>query len=183
MRRSSLLEPEKNWPQSLTPYMSIQPRSQEGIPAKGRRRRMNRIAVHLQRDSCGTFPRRQKYGQQRRPGMSKINRREFLDGSAKATLAIGFPMKNLLAAVPQSDAGQTPPANTAPAVLPGTAPLTMEGDLATQMVDGIHRFLLKRTARRRKSGRDFGIGIRARREPMISRSQAIGSVSGKSLGR
>ncbi len=78
--------------------------------------------------------------------MSKINRREFLDGSAKATLAIGLPMKNLLAAVPQSNAGQTPPANTAPAVLPGTAPLTMEGDLATQMVDGIHRFLLKRTA-------------------------------------
>ena len=78
--------------------------------------------------------------------MSKINRREFLDGSAKATLAIGLPMKNLLAAVPQSDAGQAPPANTAPAVLPGTAPLTMEGDLATQMVDGIRQFLLKRTA-------------------------------------
>ena len=78
--------------------------------------------------------------------MSKINRREFLDGSAKATLAIGFPMKNLLAAVPQSDAGQAPPANTAPAVLLGTAPLTMEGDLATQMVDGIRQFLLKRTA-------------------------------------
>ena len=51
--------------------------------------------------------------------MSKINRREFLDGSAKATLAIGLPMKNLLAAVPQSSAGQAPPANTAPAVLPG----------------------------------------------------------------
>ncbi len=30
-------------------------------------------------------------------------------------------------------------------VLPGTAPLTIEGDLAVQMVDGIHRYLLHKT--------------------------------------
>ena len=32
-----------------------------------------------------------------------------------------------------------------PATLPGTKPLTVEGDLAAKMVDGIDRFLLKKT--------------------------------------
>ena len=30
--------------------------------------------------------------------------------------------------------------------LPGTQPLTMQGDIASQMVDGIDRFLLRETA-------------------------------------
>lgn len=34
----------------------------------------------------------------------------------------------------------------APSVLPGTSPLTAEGDLASQMIDGIHRFLDKYAA-------------------------------------
>lgn len=37
---------------------------------------------------------------------------------------------------------------TAESVLAGTAPLTAEGDLATQMVDGIHRYLLHETETR-----------------------------------
>src|SRR4051812_120518 len=41
-----------------------------------------------------------------------------------------------------------------PQPLPNTAPLTLEGDLASQMIDGIDRFLLDQTdkaARRRKT--------------------------------
>lgn len=85
--------------------------------------------------------------------MKKINRREFLNESATATLALGVPAqltKNLSGALEKSSrrlkAADTVSAQTAEAVLAGTAPLTLEGDLATQMVDGIHRFLLNRTA-------------------------------------
>jgi dienelactone hydrolase len=90
--------------------------------------------------------------------MNKINRREFLNGSAKATLGLGIPIqltKNLLGGAERSShevqAGDTLSAETAGGVLPGTALLTMEGDLATQMVDGIHRHLLNRTAEAAKA--------------------------------
>jgi len=85
--------------------------------------------------------------------VSKINRREFLNGSAKATLGLGVPLrftKNLSGMLdkgsPPGEAASNLSAEPAEPVLPGTAPLTMQGDLATQMVDGIHRFLLNRTA-------------------------------------
>jgi dienelactone hydrolase len=85
--------------------------------------------------------------------MNKMNRREFLNGSAKATLALGVPMasaRNLSGVDENSfrsaEAENTLSAATAQSVLPGTALLTVEGDLATQMVDGIHRFLLNMTA-------------------------------------
>jgi dienelactone hydrolase len=83
--------------------------------------------------------------------MTKINRREFLNGSARATLALSVPIDitKKLSEVrdrgPRQEETAAAP-EPAEAVLPGTAPLTMQGDLATQMVDGIHRFLLTKTA-------------------------------------
>lgn len=79
-----------------------------------------------------------------------MNRRTFLSDSSMATLALGLPSRFLPStsesaqrregegsgSVSQTESGS---------VLPGTSPLTMQGDLATQMVDGIHRFLLRRT--------------------------------------
>jgi dienelactone hydrolase len=85
--------------------------------------------------------------------MTKINRREFLNGSAEATVALGvlINLTKKLSEVRCRGARQEEtavalspePAETA---LPGTAPLTMQGDLATQMVDGINHFLLTKTA-------------------------------------
>jgi hypothetical protein len=46
----------------------------------------------------------------------------------------------LLALIPPSARADDPPR------LPGTAPLTLEGDLAATMVDGVDRFLLRKTA-------------------------------------
>ena len=78
-----------------------------------------------------------------------MKRREFLCQSVRATLAAGL----------GSSLGITPPranaelqAARAPGAspdspLPGTAPLTAEGDFAAQMVEGIHRFLLAETQR------------------------------------
>ena len=59
---------------------------------------------------------------------------------------------------------------TGESVLTGTAPLTTEGDLATQMVDGIHRFLLNRTAEaaQQRAGLWHG-ATTARRRPIASR--------------
>ena len=47
----------------------------------------------------------------------------------------------------QPDAKNAQSAGAANPVLAGTRPLTAEGDLAMQMVEGIHRFLLAKTAR------------------------------------
>ena len=71
-----------------------------------------------------------------------MNRRGFLKRSAAASLGVGFGMKSfgdhlLNEANTQGSASES--------VLPGTAPLTMEGDIASQMVDGIHQFLLLKT--------------------------------------
>ena len=62
-----------------------------------------------------------------------MNRREFFYRSTSASLALGMAPRIALA-VP----GKGP--------LPGTAALTAEGDIARQMVDGIHSFLLQKTA-------------------------------------
>ena len=66
--------------------------------------------------------------------MNKINRREFLNGSAKATLAVGVPVqlaRNLSGMLEKSsrrvEAGDAVSAETAETVLSGTTPLTMEG--------------------------------------------------------
>ena len=77
-----------------------------------------------------------------------MNRREFLHRSTRTTLALGL-------------ASPVRVPDPAEATLPGTAPLTAEGDIATQMVDGIHRFLLQRTSeaaaeRTSRWKRDYG---------------------------
>ena len=80
-----------------------------------------------------------------------MNRREFLNRSTMATLGIGMGSellgRPLLAETvfAGSDRADAISPGTAEPVLTGTAPLTAEGDLATQMVDGIHRFLLNET--------------------------------------
>src|SRR5260370_37438672 len=58
--------------------------------------------------------------------------------------------------------GQVPAADPKPDVspLPGTKPLTLEGDIASQLVDGVDKFLLKEIdksveGRERHSKRDF----------------------------
>ncbi|MGH9468986.1 MAG: dienelactone hydrolase family protein [Terriglobia bacterium] len=73
--------------------------------------------------------------------MKRLNRRQFLARSTQSSLAIG------LLSGPGS--GEVPPvelANPANPILAGTAPLSAQGDLARQMVDGIREFLLQKTA-------------------------------------
>jgi dienelactone hydrolase len=81
-----------------------------------------------------------------------MNRREFLSSSTTATLGIGLgggllgePHQEETMLAGNEASGAISP-GTGESVLTGTAPLTTEGDLAMQMVDGIHRFLLNRTA-------------------------------------
>jgi len=75
-----------------------------------------------------------------------MNRRTFLGDSSRAALALGFSSRlRQLNATEQSPAGEGPSQTTSEPVLPGTTALTMQGDLAAQMVDGIHQFLLRRT--------------------------------------
>ena len=79
--------------------------------------------------------------------MKDLTRRELFSGLGKLSAAAG------LSALPAANAEaqrtrvaralDSPPP---PAVLPGTQELTREGDLAAQMVQGIHQFLLKQTA-------------------------------------
>ncbi len=81
--------------------------------------------------------------------MNKINRREFLNGSAKATLGLGIPLtKNLLGGTEKSShevqAGGAFSGETAGRVLAGTALLTMERDIASNMVADVHQFLLRK---------------------------------------
>ncbi|MDQ2839572.1 MAG: dienelactone hydrolase family protein, partial [Acidobacteriota bacterium] len=75
-----------------------------------------------------------------------ITRRELFGGIGALTIATG------LRSLPGAQAEARPdrvagPLNTPPPPpqLAGTEPLTMEGDFAAQMVEGIHRFLMKQT--------------------------------------
>ena len=74
-----------------------------------------------------------------------MKRRDFLRQSTTAAIAVGI-VRSLHSAPVQSDekAGALSPNPIS--VLPGTSPLTEESDLAMEMVDGIHRDLLARTA-------------------------------------
>jgi dienelactone hydrolase len=73
---------------------------------------------------------------------SGIDRRKFLKRSAAASLSAGFGTKffgeNLFK---EAEAH----VSASESVLLGTAPLTVQGDIASQMVDGIHEFLLLKT--------------------------------------
>ena len=75
-----------------------------------------------------------------------MNRRTFLGDSSRAGLALGFSSRlRQLNATEQSQGAEGTSQTTSEPVLPGTTALTMQGDLAAQMVDGIHQFLLRRT--------------------------------------
>lgn len=72
-----------------------------------------------------------------------MTRREMFELLGKSTLT------GAVAALPATSAARALPApgdSPPPSQLPGTAPLTREGDLAAQMVDGIRRYLTARTA-------------------------------------
>ena len=96
-----------------------------------------------------------------------MNRREFLSRSTSATFGIGLGCRLRCEPLLGSDmpdareASGSISSGTAEPVLTGTAPLTVNGDLAKQMVDGIHRFLLQETERQAKEretrwSRDYG---------------------------
>jgi dienelactone hydrolase len=84
--------------------------------------------------------------------MKDISRRRFLRNSTGISLGLGL-AGNLHAqdwiasypGAPGAESANDTQAPPAPSTLAGTTPLTMTGDLASQMVDGIHRFLLRRT--------------------------------------
>ena len=81
-----------------------------------------------------------------------MKRRDFLCHSAHATLAAGLGnclgiSSTLADAMTNQSATGPSPGSAAGSCLPGTAPLTAEGDLAAQMVESIHRFLLEETER------------------------------------
>lgn len=95
-----------------------------------------------------------------------MRRREFLKQSAGAAIAVGIQRSLHGAPIPsEANSGehpglQTSAPNSSDSPLPSTAPLTTQGDLAMQMVDGIHRHLLAQTAqlaaeRSRLWDRDF----------------------------
>jgi dienelactone hydrolase len=76
---------------------------------------------------------------------NNMTRREMFELMGKSTIT------GALATLPAASATLEPQSNTAalsppPSQLPGTEPLTREGDIAAQMVEGIHRYLAKQTA-------------------------------------
>ncbi len=73
---------------------------------------------------------------------SAMNRRKFLKRSAAASLGVGFGMKSFGDHLLREAKAQ---GSVSGSMLSGTAPLTVEGDIASQMVDGIHQFLLLKT--------------------------------------
>lgn len=82
----------------------------------------------------------------------KMNRREFLNRSTAATLGMSMggrlladPLESALRSGSETSGSNSP--GSGDSTLAGTAPLTAEGDQAVQMVDGIHRFLLRETER------------------------------------
>jgi dienelactone hydrolase len=120
-------------------------------------------------------------------GNTKMNRRKFLTNSAKVTLVFDLLHLRpaLASAAAGSGAGQAATVTSASeAVLPGTTPLTMQGDLAKQMVDGIHQFLMRRLEetpqeRERLWQRDYGSVERYQQSVLPNRErfrQIIGAV-------
>jgi dienelactone hydrolase len=73
-------------------------------------------------------------------------RRKFLAYSSKSLLSLGLGLRLSWAAEVEGKSVEQNATSSTPAekVLPGTAPLTQQGDLAEQMADGIQRFLLRR---------------------------------------
>ena len=82
-----------------------------------------------------------------------MNRRDFVNRSTRATLGLGLGARFLCESRLEASSFSSERAlsgissGTADSVLAGTAPLTTNGDLAQQMVEGIHQFLLKESER------------------------------------
>jgi len=73
-----------------------------------------------------------------------LTRRELIEGMGALSLAAGT--RSIAIAEPKADSSVAPTKRNGAAYLPGTELLTRQGDLAAQMVDGIHAYLLQRTA-------------------------------------
>ena len=120
----------------------------EKVPGFGLHQLRNRCK-HLNALGSGTRlqPAYNSFDDQR-PNM---NRREFLNRSTTATVGVGLGARSFIAPLMAESMGAEKETGNAVApgpsepVLPGTAPLTTEGDLAEQMVAGIRRFLLHKT--------------------------------------
>jgi hypothetical protein len=115
--------------------------------------------------------------------VKKTSRRSFLGNSVGLSLGLGLARNEMgwarWAGGDSSRPGsvQNPAASPAPGVLPGTTPLTIAGDLAAQMVEGIHKHLLRATAeslesrpglwnRNFRSARDYEESIAPEREQL-----------------
>jgi dienelactone hydrolase len=92
-------------------------------------------------------------GELRANEQTTMNRRDFINRSATASLGVGLAKRllgesflNESAVSGHNKTDAVSEKNLAP-VLPGTSPLTVEGDLALLMVDGIHRHLLREAER------------------------------------
>jgi len=79
-----------------------------------------------------------------------MNRREFINRSTAATLGIGLAKRALGESISKntSEWEEVDAAGTSERALPGTVELTVQGDLALQMIDGIHRYLSRETTLR-----------------------------------
>jgi dienelactone hydrolase len=73
-----------------------------------------------------------------------LTRRELIEGLGVFTLAAST--RSIASAATMASPGAAPAKNIGPTHLPGTEPLTRNGDLPAGMVDGIHAYLLQRTA-------------------------------------
>ncbi len=115
--------------------------------------------------------------------MKKTSRRSFLGRSVGLSLTLGLAKsgKGQIASA-KNDQGrpgsvQNPGASPAPSTVPGTEPLTITGDLAAQMVEGIRKHLLRATAeslenrpglwnRNFRSAREYDESIAPQREQL-----------------
>jgi len=116
-------------------------------------------------------------------------RRKFLEYSSKTLLSIGLGLRVSQAAEVGGKSATQPVVSSTPPdqVLPGTSPLTQDGDLAKQMQDGMRRFLLHKIQdapqqrsvlwqRNYRSVQDYNESVSANRKRL---RQIIGAVDSR----
>ena len=118
-----------------------------------------------------------------RERVKKTSRRGFVSSSVGLSFGVGLAKDGMgwaplaRGASGRPDSVQNPGISPAPSTLPGTSPLTITGDLAAQMVEGIHKHLLRATAeslenrpglwnRNFRSARDYEESIAREREQL-----------------